>query len=112
MTTFSGAVAPPVAPVRNHLRQHHGDAVKDPYEWLRDTDDPAARAYLDAENDYADAMTAHLQPLRDRIFHEIKSRVLETDVSVPVADGPWWYYARTVEGQQYPLHARAPVADR
>lgn len=112
MTMSSGDVIPPIAPVRDHLRHHHGDAIQDPYEWLRDTDDPAARAYLDAENDYADALTAHLQPLRDRIFHEIKSRVLETDVSVPVADGPWWYYARTVEGQQYPLHARAPIVDR
>lgn len=112
MTMSSGDVIPPIAPVRDHLRHHHGDAIQDPYEWLRDTDDPAARAYLDAENDYADALTAHLQSLRDRIFHEIKSRVLETDVSVPVADGPWWYYARTVEGQQYPLHARAPIVDR
>ena len=101
----------PVAAVREHVREHHGDVVIDPYEWLRDGEDPDVRAYLDAENSYADACTSGLQPLRDSIFGEIKSRVLETDLSVPVRSGPWWYYSRTVEGQQYAIHARVPVTD-
>jgi oligopeptidase B len=103
---------PPVALVREHVREHHGDRVIDPYEWLRDGDDPEVIAHLEAENDYADARTAHLEPLRQRIFGEIKSRVQETDLSVPVASGPWWYYTRTVEGQQYAVHARSPLTDR
>ena len=49
--------------------------------------------------------------MRDSIFGEIKSRVLETDLSVPVRSGPWWYYSRTVEGQQYAIQARVPVTD-
>lgn len=104
-------LTPPLAAVREHLREHHGDRVIDPYEWLRDGEDPEVRAYLDAENAYAESRTASLQPLRDGIFGEIKSRVLETDLSVPVRSGPWWYYSRTVEGQQYAIHARVPVTD-
>ena len=104
-------LTPPRADTREHVREHHGDRVVDPYEWLRDGDDPEVRAYLDAENEYAEARTAGLQPLRDSIFAEIKSRVLETDLSVPVRSGPWWYYSRTVEGQQYSIHARVPVDD-
>ena len=104
-------LTPPRAEVREHVREHHGDRVLDPYEWLRDGDDPDVLAYLDAENAYAEARTAGLQPLRDSIFGEIKSRVLETDLSVPVRSGPWWYYSRTVEGQQYSIHARVPVTD-
>ncbi|MFC7492008.1 MULTISPECIES: S9 family peptidase [unclassified Knoellia] len=102
---------PPLAAVREHIREHHGDRVIDRYEWLRDGDDLEVRAYLDAENAYADARTAGLQPLRDSIFGEIKSRILETDLSVPVRSGPWWYYSRTVEGQQYAIHARVAVTD-
>ena len=81
---------------------------------MRDTDDPALLAHLEAENAYAEARTAHLAPLRTAIFEEIRSRVKETDLSVPVASGPWWYYARTVEGRQYavagPVPADRPVA--
>lgn len=102
---------PPRAATREHVREHHGDRVVDPYEWLRDGEDPAVRAYLEAENAYADARTEHLKPLRDSIFGEIKSRVLETDLSVPVRSGRWWYYSRTVEGQQYAIHARVPVTN-
>ena len=104
-------IEPPRAATREHVREHHGDRVVDPYEWLRDGEDPEVLAHLDAENAYADARTAELKPLRDSIFGEISSRVLQTDLSVPVRSGPWWYYSRTVEGQQYAIQARVPVID-
>lgn len=85
--------------------------VTDPYEWLRDKSDPAVVAHLEDENAYAEAATAHLEPLRQALFHEIKSRTQETDLSVPVASGDWWYYARTFEGSQYAAHCRAPRGD-
>ncbi|HET7278772.1 MAG TPA: S9 family peptidase [Dermatophilaceae bacterium] len=99
---------PPIAKAVEFVREHHGDRVVDHYEWLRDKSDPDVVDYLKAENDYAEAMTAGLAALRGSIFQEIKSRVLETDLSVPVASGPWWYYSRTVEGMQYAVHCRAP----
>ena len=95
--------------VTKHIEQervHHGDQVVDPFEWLRDKDDPEVIAHLEAENAYAEAMTSHLEPLRARIFDEIKSRTQETDLSVPEAYRGWWYYSRTSEGKQYPAHCR------
>ncbi|WP_068256030.1 S9 family peptidase [Janibacter corallicola] len=103
---------PPVAEQHPEVRNHHGEEVTDPYTWLGDPEDPRVIAHLEAENAYAEASTAHLAPLRERIFTEIRERTLETDLTVPVASGPWWYYARTVEGQQYPIHCRAPLTDR
>jgi len=103
---------PPVAEQHPEVRSHHGEEVTDPYTWLGDPEDPRVIAHLEAENAYAEASTAHLAPLRERIFTEIRERTLETDLTVPVASGPWWYYARTVEGQQYPIHCRAPLTDR
>jgi len=51
-------------------------------------------------------MTSHLEPLRGRIFDEIKSRTQETDLSVPAAYQGWWYYSRTFEGLQYASQCR------
>lgn len=103
----------PVAPVaerRPAARTRHGDTFTDDYEWLRDGEDPAVVAHLEAETAWAEARTAHLAPLRERLFAEIKERTLETDLSVPVRQGAYWYYSRTVEGEQYAIHARVPVA--
>ena len=78
------AVKPPTAKRAAHRREHHGDVFIDPYEWLRDKDDPEVIAHLEAENDYTEYATAHLEPLRQKIFDEIKARTKETDLSVPM----------------------------
>ena len=105
------APTPPIAERRPHRREHHGRVFVDNYEWLRDKDSPDTRAYLEAENAYTDAMTADLKPLEDAIYDEIRSRVKETDMSVPVRAGNWWYFSRTIEGKSYAQHCRVPVAE-
>ncbi|MBF6332643.1 S9 family peptidase [Nocardia transvalensis] len=107
----SAAVDPPTAKRVPTERVHHGDTFVDEYEWLRDKDDPEVISYLEAENAYTETQTAHLQPLRDKIFDEIKSRTLETDLSVPARMGDYWYYSRSFEGKQYGVHCRCPIAD-
>jgi oligopeptidase B len=99
-------VEPVVTKHLEHERVHHGDRVIDPFEWLRDKDDPEVAAHLENENAYAEAMTSHLQPLRERIFEEIKSRTQESDLSVAQSYRGWWYYSRTFEGAQYAAQCR------
>jgi len=91
-------------------RVHHGDLFVDPYEWMRDKSDPEVIAHLEAENTYVESQTAYQEPLRQQIFDEIKSRTKETDLSVPVRRGDWWYYGRSFEGKQYGVHCRRPAA--
>jgi oligopeptidase B len=100
----------PVAKKVPFERTFHGDTVVDEYEWLRAKEDPEVIAHLTAENAYTEARNAHLAPLRDTIFDEIKSRTLETDLSVPVREGGFWYYSRSFEGRQYGVQCRAPIA--
>ncbi|WP_433586575.1 S9 family peptidase [Microbacterium hydrocarbonoxydans] len=100
----------PIAARRPTSRTHHGDTFEDPYEWLRDKDSAEVITHLDAENAFTDAATAHLAPLRERLFQEIKGRVQETDLSVPTRRGGWWYYSRTEEGAQYGIHCRTAAA--
>jgi oligopeptidase B len=107
----------PVAKRRPITRVHHGDVFVDPYEWLRDKDDPEVISYLEAENAYTEAQTAHLSELSDAIFGEIKARTKETDLSVPTytshpGGDAYWYYVRTVEGSEYPIYCRVVAADR
>ena len=90
----------------------HGDETSDDYAWMADRDDPQLLAYLEAENAYALAATAHLGSLERDIYEEIRARTQETDLSVPVRHGGWWYYSRTIEGEQYAVEARVPVAVR
>jgi oligopeptidase B len=100
---------PPVAERRPVELKAHGDVRVDDWYWLRDRDDPAVLAHLEAENAYTGAMTARTAPLRDMLYEEIVSRIEETDLSVPVRKGPWLYYGRTVEGSSYGIHCRRPV---
>ncbi|WP_300344387.1 S9 family peptidase [Nesterenkonia sp.] len=102
---------PPVAQKIPTERTHHGDTVADPYEWLRDKESEEVLAHLRAENAYTEQVTADQQPLRDAIFAEIKHRTVETDLSVPARRGDWWWFTRTIEGQQHPIYCRVPVAD-
>ncbi|UWP82484.1 S9 family peptidase [Dactylosporangium fulvum] len=102
---------PPIAKRIPHERTHHGDTVVDEYFWLHQKDDPDTVAYLEAENAFTTAATAHLEQLRDTIFNEIKTRTKETDLSVPTRKGGYWYYTRTEAGKQYGIHCRVPVAD-
>ncbi|MGS2647422.1 S9 family peptidase [Streptosporangium sp. G12] len=97
---------PPTAKKVPSERVHHGDTVVDDYAWLTVKDDPDVVAYLEAENAYTQEATAHLKPLQETLFQEIKGRTLETDLSVPTRKGDWWYYSRTEEGKQYGLQCR------
>ena len=98
--------APPIAPKIHTETPLHGVVLTDDYAWLRDKQNPAVTAYLEAENAYAEAYMAPLAGLRDELYQEMLSHVKQTDVSVPFRDGDWWYYTRTEEGQQYSIHCR------
>ena len=102
--------APPVAKTVRHENRWHGDVYVDDYYWLRDKDAPEVRAYLEAENAYTAACTAHLKPLQDTLYEELVARVQQTDQDVPVRLRGYYYYARTVEGLQYPIRCRKPAA--
>ena len=107
-TPFESVASPPIADQRPVAATLHGDTRIDEYAWFREKDNPEVLEHLRAENAYTDAMLAHLEPLREELFAEFKTRILETDLSVPTSKGPWDYFGRTVEGQQYGIHSRRP----
>ena len=106
--------APPVAPRQARDVSVHGDPRSDDYFWLRDRDDPRTRAYLKAENAYADAWLAPHAELKEKLYQEMLSRIQQDDDSVPMRKGDWWYSTQTRRGEQYPhyLRRRAVGPDR
>ena len=104
------APTPPVAPRKDHAQVWHGRTFADPYFWLREKGSPDVVAYLEAENAYTEATTADLQAFSKALYEEMLARIKQTDLSVPVREGRFHYYRRTVEGQQYPIRCRKPAA--
>ena len=102
---------PPVAPKRYgyRVRDQFGQHFDDPWDWLRDGDNPEVRAHLEAENAWADAVTEPTREAAARLVAEVKASTALTDVTVPIREGEFWYFRRFAEGQSYATHHRAPV---
>jgi oligopeptidase B len=111
---------PPVAERRPVAVTRHGETIEDPYAWLRaenwqevmrapETLDPAIRAYLEAENAYAEAALAPVAELRGTLYEEMKGRIKEDDSTVPTPDGDFEYYMRYETGAQHPIFCRRPT---
>jgi oligopeptidase B len=101
-----GASHPPVPAQHPTVLTKHGDSRIDPYFWLRQRANPEVVAYLEAENDFTDAVMAPVAKLEDRLYQEIVDRIEQTDVSPAVFFKGFWHYTRTVEGLDYEIHCR------
>ncbi|MEO6570870.1 MAG: S9 family peptidase, partial [Ilumatobacteraceae bacterium] len=101
----------PVAKRITHLWSRPSGSVDDHFAWLADRDDPDTVAYLEAENAHTTAWFDQRSDLVDELYDQIRSRVQETDVAAPVPVDDWYYSARTVEGESYPIHCRGRSAD-
>lgn len=97
---------PPVAKVIPTKLEKHGHVRVDNYYWLRERDNPEVIKYLEAENQYTEAMMAHTQPLQEKLFQEFRTRIKQTDMSVPYRRDGYYYYTRVEEGKEYPIYCR------
>ncbi len=111
--------SPPVAERRPTFTVRHGVELVDEYAWLRAANwqdvmrdpgalDPEIRAYLEAENAFADATMADTRVLQEELFAEMKGRIKEDDASVPTPDGGFEYFTSYVTGGQYERLCRRP----
>jgi oligopeptidase B len=104
--------APPVAERRPVRLSKHGIERVDPYAWLRAANwnevlrDPSAlapeiRAYIEAENRYAEAVFAPLSGLRVKLVEEMKGRIEEDDSGVPAPSGGYAYWTKFIPGAEH-----------
>ncbi|MGY5875935.1 MAG: S9 family peptidase [Candidatus Thorarchaeota archaeon] len=97
---------PPVAKKKPHEFEIHGVKFSDDFFWLRNKGTEEVIEYLNLENKYTKSMMEHTDKLQEQLFQEMKGRIKETDESVPVKCGEYFYYYRTEEGKNYKIHCR------
>jgi oligopeptidase B len=97
---------PPVAKKEPQKLTQHGETRIDDFFWMKDKTNPAVIKHLEAENAYTAAVLKPTEKFQEVLYKEFLSRIKQTDQDVPVRDRGYWYYSRTVEGKQYPIHCR------
>ncbi|MCW4469936.1 S9 family peptidase [Flavobacterium sp. MFBS3-15] len=97
---------PPLAAVKPKQLEKHGDVRTDNYYWLNERKNPEVIDYLNKENAYYNAMTAHTKDFQKELFDEMKSRIKEDDSSVPYFYNGYYYITRYEKGKDYPIYTR------
>src|ERR1700744_5496536 len=105
-TLVFAAATPPQAPEKPHQITEAGHTRNDPFFWLREKDNPEVLKYLEAENRHTDNALKHLGKLEETLYHEMRGRIKESDVSVPEKVDDYYYYSRTGTGKQYASFCR------
>ncbi len=106
---MSTPLQPPKARKKAEITAYHGHTRVDEYNWLRKSENPKVLAHIKAENDYADAVLRPTKKLQKELYTEIRKRMKENDMSVPVKEGPYEYYSRMQKGKQYAIHCRKRI---
>lgn len=105
---------PPVAKKVPSVLKIHGYEITDNYAWMRDRNekkDPEIIKYLEDENAYVEHHMGKHQPFVDSLYKEMLGRIKQTDLSVPVKRGNYWYFTKVEEGKQYPTFLRSKTQD-
>lgn len=102
----AAGIAAPIARLVPKTLVEHGHRRADDYDWLRNRDDPAVVAHLQAENAYAEHRLAAIKPLTEAIAAEMRARDAQEDTGVPFLDSGYLYEQRFAEGAQYPVIVR------
>ncbi|MBN2357066.1 S9 family peptidase [candidate division KSB1 bacterium] len=97
---------PPRAEVIETRLEKHGHVRVDPYYWLKERENPKVIDYLRAENQYTDVIMAPTKALQETLFTEFKTRIKQTDLSVPYKMDDYYYYTRVEGGKDYPIYCR------
>ncbi|MTG97730.1 S9 family peptidase [Myroides albus] len=96
----------PLAAIKPHEITAHNHTRIDNYFWLNDREDQEVIDYLNAENAYYEAETAHTKAFQKDLFEEMKSRIKEDDSSVPYFYNGYYYITRFEKGKDYPIYSR------
>lgn len=99
----------PNAPLAKQIPKNltiHDDVRVDEFYWLNDRENPEVIDYLNKENDYYNAHTAHTKAFQTSLFDEMKSRIKEDDSSVPYKYNGYWYITKYEKGKDYPIYTR------
>ncbi|HSM59825.1 MAG TPA: prolyl oligopeptidase family serine peptidase [Longimicrobiales bacterium] len=101
---------PPETRVETVVDTLHGVAFADDYRWLEDQDAPETRAWIAAQNAYAELVVGE-SPLRDRFRARLDELTDRDDVGRPRKAGDWEYFSMIREGEEMGRVYRRPAPE-
>ena len=105
-STMTNSIETP-KPKQIHKELFKQDDVRvDEFYWLNDRENPEVIDYLNQENKYYEAKTAHTKEFQEDLFQEMKSRIKEDDSSLPYKYNGYWYITKYEKGKDYPIYTR------
>ena len=92
---------PKINKILNTIKIHDEELI-DNYSWIKQKDwkevildskklNTHVKKYLDEENLYKETQLKDIKDLKNKLFHELKSRIKNEDNSVPKKDGDYFY---------------------
>ncbi len=117
--TFKKLGNEPVAAINTVTNEVHGVTLRDDYHWMRaenwqealrepDTLPEPIKEYLNLENAYFESAMADTKELQETLIAEMRGRIKEDDMSLPVKDGPFAYRWKYEKGSEHPIYIRTP----
>jgi len=91
---------------------HHGDQRVDPYFWLKDVQHPETKPYLEAENAHTEAFFTDFQQFENKLFEEMKARIVKDDSSPPAKSDNYYYYTRTEGDKEQAIYCRTQGSEK
>jgi oligopeptidase B len=87
------------------------DVITDFYSWMRDSNWPSLYdkeiiMHLENENNYSISEQADNKEMKEKLFHELKGRIVLEDKSVPIKKNEYLYFQYTLERSEYKIYAR------
>ncbi len=101
---------PPETRRDNVLDTLHGVEVVDPYRWLEEQDDPEVRAWIDAQNAYAEAIVGE-SPLRARLRERFRELYDLPDKGSPRGAGDYELFTLRRTGMEQAVIYRRAASD-
>ena len=92
--------------LRPPVGNFHGEWGGDPYDWLREREDPRVRSHIDKENVRTEYSLAYTNALQRELCEEMLGRVDLKRSTVPVRHGSFEYYSRNEADGSYAIHCR------
>jgi oligopeptidase B len=112
ISACNSGIKPPEAEKIPETFTEFSNTRTDDYYWMKDRKNPKVTEYLKQENDYFDK--AFLKPnkkLNDKIFSELKSRVVDDEKTAPYFENGYYYYSRYEQDKDYEIFCRKKDLD-
>lgn len=91
--SFCSGRYPPPPEVAQEPHEHvlHGETRLDPYVWLEDQENPQTRAFIEAQNAYAESVIGE-SPLRERLRRRLSELMRIDRIGSPMKGGEYEYF--------------------